>query len=720
MGPLQVDDGFESKFGAFASNALAQGYSLDEVKAFKEQARELHNRELLASRAASQPAQQPKKKGNFLTSLIPTGTSIAGAASGAAAGAGIGSVVPGVGTAIGGLAGALIGGFGGGFGGKVLQNKVEGEENLTKGALKEGAISGVLSAGPLRLGKLGIDTARGIRAGTSAGNAVRAAGEGAAKMSFKQAAGNRLKDVSDNLAIREFRLTPSQLANFKTKFGEDVSQVVKRYKLIGKNADDIKTRAIDPLQGEYDTIASQIPGISTAAIQNTFKTKYGKLISSAVEDNKAIGAQLKQQADAIVKKYGDIVPASEVNALRREFDSLVSYADKTANPARYGVNKRSADALRTVLQEAADGAGLKASNGQTFKEVGRELSKLRQLTENIGRQEQLGRGSLPFSLGNTPGAVVGAAGGVPGALAGYAGAAFVNSPTGRKALALGTEKAGQKLVEQAGKTNPFSVGQIAKRVAPTSIALDMFDQPFDPNNISQIPNTITTSTNIPSSSNMSSPYNSSVVNATTTDFSNPQSALPSVGQAAQFYEGGMRAMQAGDIKSAEVLMSFAEQAAKFEQMMAENAGGPAMSADQKKAIASASNAESVINQIEQSYYETGGAQGALKGSVRNLAGKARLDQSANYYNAQKEGYLSRIARAFGEVGTLNEGDIQRAVNLMPDLADTPENAQKKIQGLRILLSEVKQRAQSGVYGSYGEEPQGFPSDPSQVNFQAAY
>lgn len=132
-------------------------------------------------------------------------------------------------------------------------------------------------------------------------------------------------------------------------------------------------------------------------------------------------------------------------------------------------------------------------------------------------------------------------------------------------------------------------------------------------------------------------------------------------------------------------------------------GGQNLSADQRKGVAATTNAENVINEIEQAFANVGGGQGAFQGQARNLLGKVRLDQNARYYNDVRQAFLSRIARAFGEVGTLNEGDIQRAINAIPDIADTPSNAQNKIAVLRSLLGKAKKGALSGNYGTYGGE-----------------
>jgi hypothetical protein len=119
-----------------------------------------------ATQTATKPAKK-KGRGGFITSLISEAGGTGGAIGGASLGATIGSVVPGIGTVIGGLAGAGIGGFLGGTGGRLAENKIRDDEYRVGDALKEGAISGVAGAGPLRLGKLGYGITKGLAKGAT-------------------------------------------------------------------------------------------------------------------------------------------------------------------------------------------------------------------------------------------------------------------------------------------------------------------------------------------------------------------------------------------------------------------------------------------------------------------------------------------------------------------------------------------------------------------------
>ncbi|MBO1267094.1 hypothetical protein [Arthrobacter cavernae] len=125
-----------------------------------------------------QDAQDKKPKGNFLTSLLPTGGGIAGTLGGAAAGAAAGSVVPILGTAVGGLLGAILGGAGGSALGKVGENAVTGEEDLGKGVGEEALMGGLTSlpiGAGFKLARAGAKVATGLGK-KSAGDLVQEAG----------------------------------------------------------------------------------------------------------------------------------------------------------------------------------------------------------------------------------------------------------------------------------------------------------------------------------------------------------------------------------------------------------------------------------------------------------------------------------------------------------------------------------------------------------------
>ncbi len=78
---------------------------------------------------------------------------------------------------------------------------------------------------------------------------------------------------------------------------------------------------------------------------------------------------------------------------------------------------------------------------------------------------------------------------------------------------------------------------------------------------------------------------------------------------------------------------------------------------------------------------------------------------------QVEGTLALIVRSLGEVGTLTDGDIERARSLMPTFAPIPDTEaviQQKLAGLRELIREVTARTGTRPTPTtqYERDPQG--------------
>jgi hypothetical protein len=416
--------------------------------------------QFLASQRAAQA--QPKKKGGrggFLTSLISEGGAIGGGAAGAAAGS---AILPGIGTLLGGALGAGIGAFGG----RVAENKVRDDRLGIGDAAKEGALSAVFGGGPIRLAKAGVETVKGAtKGGLSLADALAQAGEKAVGMNARQAAGNKLAQAGEGLIAKEFRLNPTQQANFKKLTGEEAVSVLRRYNV--KRPEDLQER-IRPLQDAFDGVVDTIPAATKAEVKEAMQKVYAPLLKSSVLTRQQLGQSLKAQADEILKKSGNQVSAADLNTLRKSFDDAVTYTQRGTN--EFTVNKKSADALRKLLQTKADAAGITA-DGRTFKDIGLELRKLRNLDEVVGKQQYLGTGSLPLSIPQLLGSGVGGiTGGLPGALAGIVGTQAINSNAGRRLAANGLLGAGEKLSTRAANKNPYSLGAVAGRVAPVGLA----------------------------------------------------------------------------------------------------------------------------------------------------------------------------------------------------------------------------------------------------------
>lgn len=385
-------------------------------------------------------APQQKKKKNFWLDQISTAGGILGGIGGS-------FIAPIAGTAGGAAAGSALG--------EAIEKMIDPNSTDWGNVAQEGIIGGIMGAGPLKLLKGGAAGAKALA--TGADDVVGAASK-AAMTPLRQTAGKAVSGAADDLAVKNFRFTPTQLNNFKNKFGEDVGGVLRKYGI--QNADDVALKGIEPLQQQFDDAIVGIAGVTRDSLKKNLMKRATALTKAGPSDSKALGKNLKSEIDSLLKGRGDVLDAKELNAIRRQFDDLVNYTEKAANPARYGVNKRMADGIRETLQQADQTGGLKT--------VGRELQKLRQLSDNISKQGQLGRGSLPLSIGNLPGAVMGAgAGGPGGAAAGYVANAIANSPTGRRVTMAGADKLGARLLQSGEKAAGQSMRGIAGRVGAT-------------------------------------------------------------------------------------------------------------------------------------------------------------------------------------------------------------------------------------------------------------
>ena len=107
----------------------------------------------------------------------------------------------------------------------------------------------------------------------------------------------------------------------------------------------------------------------------------------------------------------------------------------------------------------------------------------------------------------------------------------------------------------------------------------------------------------------------------------------------------------------------------------------------KRNLAAISTAESVLNELESNFESAGGAKGPFRGLVDIATGKVGESPKVQAYRKLRSGYMSRISRSLGEVGVLTDADIKRSLDLVPDVTDTPEEAQIKLRSLRATLQD---------------------------------
>lgn len=158
-------------------------------------------------------------------------------------------------------------------------------------------------------------------------------------------------------------------------------------------------------------------------------------------------------------------------------------------------------------------------------------------------------------------------------------------------------------------------------------------------------------------------------------------------------------------------------AGKFQEQA--QAGG--LSSTQAQAMQKVGTAEQLISILSKRFMETSpsqfGPMARLGGGLKRFGAKIGVSPAAiKSYEDFSKGTIGPIVRSLGEVGALSEGDVQRALNLVPNLSDTPEEANRKMSDLMQVLQISKQNiiglgsgagmAQQPMFGGTGG--QGMP------------
>ena len=155
------------------------------------------------------------------------------------------------------------------------------------------------------------------------------------------------------------------------------------------------------------------------------------------------------------------------------------------------------------------------------------------------------------------------------------------------------------------------------------------------------------------------------------------------------------AAKAGDANAFGTLYNMYATAVADQQ---KTSGSSNLSATQQTQLAKFDSAEDAINELEDLYNQAGGGQGWLKGNLRSIAGDWSMDSGARTYNQMAEGLVNQVAQAIGKTDSLNtEGEVKRALQLVPSLTDDAQTAQNKLKTLRQMLEQTR----ANYYNAYG-------------------
>ena len=142
----------------------------------------------------------------------------------------------------------------------------------------------------------------------------------------------------------------------------------------------------------------------------------------------------------------------------------------------------------------------------------------------------------------------------------------------------------------------------------------------------------------------------------------------------------MAALMAGDSDAAKVITGMIDMLdAKVERNKA-NAADTGTAQKQQAAM-------DILNTLMGNFEAQGPIGGTFTNILNNLTGGNYNYRTANY-NEQAKGSLSLIIRALGESGALAEGDVERAMGLIPQITDSKEKAMDKYQQLMSMLQSA--------------------------------
>lgn len=331
-------------------------FTTDEIKRFEAR------RKAESMPATQQTTQSTRKKpvqggiGGFLTSLISEGGAIGGGAKGAALGSALGPI----GTILGGAAGAGLGAFAG----RLVENKVRDDEFRVGDAAKEGAVSAVFGASPIRAAK-GISAAAKAAAGGAEKAIVKEAAEKAitspgvlSKISSKVTGktGQMGQKVTEKAASAFMKLTPSQTERIIAA-GYDPADLGKMAARYGKDANEV----LPQLKNTIKALESGIDKTASNAGRNV-RISGDDIINGLKSERKQIakelggGARLKQ-IDLVIadaqKKYGKGITVRQARDILKEANNKFGKAilDDSSDAVVTAAQKLEGNVIRKALKD---------------------------------------------------------------------------------------------------------------------------------------------------------------------------------------------------------------------------------------------------------------------------------------------------------------------------------------------------------------------------------
>lgn len=118
----------------------------------------------------------------------------------------------------------------------------------------------------------------------------------------------------------------------------------------------------------------------------------------------------------------------------------------------------------------------------------------------------------------------------------------------------------------------------------------------------------------------------------------------------------------------------------------------ALTVGERTALNDIQAAEGLVDQLERDVAAVGLGTGVgrfVEGAKDFLGAKLQTNPEAAAFEQSRGALATLLIRAIGEKGTLAEGDVKRAVNLVPRITDNQETAARKLAALRGIFAQRK-------------------------------
>lgn len=341
----------------------------------------------------TQAAPKKKGRGGFLTSLISEAGGTGGALGGAALGT---ALLPGIGTAV----GAGLGAFLGGTSGRLAENKIRDDEFKVGEALKEGAISGVMGAGPIKLVKGAAGAVKGAAKGTGAVQGAQDAVSKSFLSNLTGRTGKRLTEAGSGLKADK---NVGGVANL-----EDQASFMSRYTGTPRQQRVKMERDMTDLSKQVDDVLTQTP----VRVDGALVGQRLKQATADLTDERFIDIDLTNPSVAkIIERYGERFAAQQD---AKGINDLVKTLNKTATRAQEKLVNPTAGVL-TAQEQAA--LALKRAGDDVLSQVPeiaplkKQMAQIFEVTPQVARAGEKGL-PVPFLQGLTLKAPLQAAKGV--------------------------------------------------------------------------------------------------------------------------------------------------------------------------------------------------------------------------------------------------------------------------------------------------------------------